>query len=284
MKKKQVYTFYCMWYFIGLACLALPGYGQVPQSLTKLFENRPQTIAPFTQQMNMVKQDTASFLEVDKNIDRSLNFGVRQIYYSVFSKKHQLYEISVLASKDRIFCLKLYAVKYISTPYSSKNFQELHSWLEKSTMQTYLNQHNQTYGVHLGFKDTLMLPFRLHKYGFDCGRSRPPYHRQMQQLIREKDEYTLQQWLRSMNVELQAYAIKGLAYVQHPEKIKRLYQKELRQEDKKRTMLREKYLWKRSDATVIQLLKKQPLKIYQCMGCFGMRFTPMSELIGEMGF
>lgn len=261
----------------------MPGNGQTPASLSQVYIDRPSTIQDLTEKVAQVMKDSSQFLEVKKEVDRSLTFGVRQVYYAFFSKKHQLYELSVLAKKNKIFCVKMFAISYTSAIYRQKKYKELYSWLAPQVMQNYIDQHNQTFGVHLSLKDTFLLPLRLKSFGI-CGRTISALHHYQEELISRKDTFELQKWLRSMDIELQAYAIEGLARIKHPEKLKHLQVKEIRKSDIKYKILIEKYLWGKSDGQIILWLKKQPLKIRHCVGCFGVNFKTLKNHLQAMGF
>lgn len=254
--------------------------------LQQLLQNHASSISKLTPRIRQLKQDTAHYIEVKKLLDRILPTGGRQVYYIFYTKKYQAYELSLLAQGEQIFGVKLYKVNYNRDSFLQKTVKVLYSKINSPILQSYIQRHNALYGSHLTTRDSLLLPFRLYKFGSDCGRSTPDEHRKMRQMVAEKDEDGLQKWLRSMNVELQAYGAKGLAYLHHPEKMYQGKNQELRRitSTHQKVLLKEKHLWRVKMSVIISHLKKQPIKVYTCMGCFGMDYTPMQEILKRLKF
>ncbi|EAY29063.1 hypothetical protein M23134_02254 [Microscilla marina ATCC 23134] len=248
-------------------------------------QTTPHHTAQIKQQIRQMKQDTTLYAEVNTAIERLLPSGITQLHYVVFTQQHQVYQLSILAQKIQIIGIKLFKVTYNKGyTYPREQLRTLYSWVNTASLQKYIDGHNLLYGSQLTTGDISLLPFRLYKYGSDCGHSTPDQYRRMRQLIRQKDEYTLQKWLRSMNIELQAYALEGLARLKHPEKIKRSRLVEIHPQVKLQKRLSKKYLWRVSEAKVVQLLNQSTAKVYTCAGCFGMNYTPIATLVEKMGF
>lgn len=268
--------------YLLMACLVI-GITDAPaqdiKDLVKFLETKP-SLALVQQQMQQLQSDPRHYIEVKKAIERVLPTGIHQLYYVCFTRQYQTYHLSVLSAKKQIIGIKFFKVSYSK---QGEKHQTLHTWLDTVVWKHYFDKHFQRYGVKLTTNDSTFLPFRLYKYGYDCGRSTPNLYTKMKRLVRQHDEYTLQKWLRSMNVELQAYAIEGLARLRHPAKIKRLQLVELPQYAVEHK-LSEKFLWQVSDTKLIQWLKQKNTLIYHCIGCFGMNRLPMSDLIDKMGF
>lgn len=254
--------------------------------LQQLLQSHSSSITKLTSQLRQLKQDTAHYIEVKKLLDRILPIGGRQVYYIFYTKKYQAYELSLLTQGEQVFGVKLYKVNYNMYSFPKKIIKVLYSRVNSSVLQSYIQQHNTLYGSHLTTNDSLLLPFRLYKFGSDCGHSIPDEHRKMRQMVREKQEEGLQKWLRSMNVELQAYGAKGLAYLHHPEEMYQSKNQELRRVTPtcRKVLRKEKYLWRVKMPVIIKHLKKQSVKVYTCAGCFGMNYTPIQELVKRLLF
>ncbi|WP_299460024.1 hypothetical protein [uncultured Microscilla sp.] len=258
---------------------------QEAKHLIDFLQTKPRHTAGIKQHIQQMKQDTIHYAEVNTAIERILPSGITQLHYVLFTHQPQVYQLSILAQKTQIIGIKLFKVTYNKGyTYPREQLSILYSWVNITSLQKYIDGHNKLYGSQLNTDDVSLLPFRLYKYGSDCGHSTPDQYSRMRQLIRQKDEYTLQKWLRSMNVELQAYALEGLARLKHPKKIKRSHLVEipLRVESQKR--LFKKYLWRVPETKVVQLLRQSNTKVYTCAGCFGMNYTPIATLVEKMGF
>lgn len=268
--------------YLSVACLVIcitntPAQGI--KHLVKFLKTKP-SLALVQQQMQQLQADSLHYIEVEKAIERVLPAGIHQLHYVCFTRQYQTYHLSVLSAKKQIIGIKLFKVIHSK---KGEKCQTLHTWWDTAAWEHYFDKHFEHYGVKLTTNDSTLLPFRLYKYGYDCGRSTPNLYTKMKRLVRQHDEYTLQKWLRSMNVELQAYAIEGLARLRHPAKIKQSQLVELPQYAVEHK-LSEKFLWRVSDTKLIQWLQLQNTFIYHCVGCFGMNHLPMSDLIEKMGF
>ncbi len=249
------------------------------KQLTKFLQTNP-SVTLIEQQMQQLQSDSLHYIEVEKAIERVLPTGIHQLHYVCFTRQYHTYHLSILSIKEQAIGVKLFKVTYDQ---QGEKYHTLYTWLDATRWEHYFDQHFRRYGYKLTADDASLLPFRLYKYGNDCGRSTPSLYTKMRQLVRQQDEYTLQKWLRSMNVELQAYAIEGLARLKHPAKIKRNRLMELPQYAAKHK-LSKKFLWRQSDTQLIQGLKLKNTLVYHCNGCFGMSLIPMSNFISNMGF
>jgi hypothetical protein len=268
--------------YLLVVCLAIGianAQAQDIKHLVKFLQTKP-SLTTLQQQMQRLESDSLHYIKVEKAIERVLPAGIHQLHYVCFTRQYQTFHLSVLSEKKQIISIKLFELTHSK---AGEQYHTLYTWLDTTVWKHYFDKHFRRYGVKLTVNDVTLLPFRLYKYGYDCGRNTPNLYTKMRRLVRQRDEYTLQKWLRSMNVELQAYAIEGLARLQHPAKIKQNRLMELPQYTVKHK-LSEKFLWKVSDTQLMQWLKLKNTLIYHCNGCFGMSLIPISSVINKMGF
>lgn len=266
-----------------LTMLVTSAQAQNITQLIKFLQSKP-SLAFIKQQVEQLQQDSVNYIEVTKAVERVLPSGIHQLHYILFTPQYESYHLSVLSEAKQVIGCKLFRViKNSKYSQASQTFETLHTWLNTHVWKHHFDKHFKQYGMRLTVNDSTFLPFRLYKYGYDCGRNTPFLYTKMKQLVRQRDAYTLQKWLRSMNVELQAYAVEGLARLRHPAKIKRLQKMELPQY-KVKHVLSKKFLWRVTDTEVMQQLKHKKTWVYHCVGCFGMDYLPIVTLMSKMGF
>lgn len=188
------------------------------QTIYSLFTRQTLTLSEFNQKLGLVieNHDSSYFVNTPRHersdpkkwyfryqVRRDLDFNVEQLIRGVITKGFWL-DFHLLIRNDTILGVKL--LEGGRTLYE-KVFQEKYD--------SYQKQHEEFYNVNLKKYDEEYSPFNFYNFGTFMGvhESILRHCYLMIKYYNKSDKKNLVKWLKSMNPELQAYAVQGLYYL-----------------------------------------------------------------------